>query len=60
LFTFQHLRKSQGITQVELAQEAEINRTTLSKIESGQRNATLDVLMRLASALGKKLEIKLT
>ncbi|OGJ37178.1 MAG: hypothetical protein A2383_03095 [Candidatus Pacebacteria bacterium RIFOXYB1_FULL_39_46] len=60
LFIFQFARKSRKITQEKLAKKAKINRTTLSEIETGQRNATLDVMMRLAAALDMNLEIKLS
>jgi DNA-binding XRE family transcriptional regulator len=59
LFTFKHERKLQKISQEELAKKANINRTTLSQIETGQRNATIEVLMNLANALKMKLEINL-
>ncbi len=60
LFAFRRARKAKQISQAELAKKANINRTTLSQIETGQRNATLEVLMSLADALGMNLEIKLS
>lgn len=59
LVAFKKARKSKGISQEELARKANINRTTLSKIESGLRNATIDTLMRLARALDMSLELRL-
>lgn len=51
-------RKKSGMTQEELAKKAKINRTTLSKIESGLRNATIGTLDKLVSALDMKLDIQ--
>jgi DNA-binding XRE family transcriptional regulator len=59
LIKFRTARENKGISQEDLAEKANINRTTLSKIESGLRNATLDTLMRLAKALGMNLELSL-
>lgn len=52
-------RQAKGLTQQELAQRANLPRTTVTKIESGRRNATLQTLMMLAGAMGKRLEIRL-
>lgn len=52
-------RQAKGLTQEELARKAKLPRTTITKIESGSRNATLKTLMTLAGAMGKKLEIRL-
>jgi DNA-binding XRE family transcriptional regulator len=60
LVKFRRAREEKGISQEELAIKANINRTTLSKIESGLRNATLDTLMRLAKALDMNLELCLS
>ena len=59
LVKFRVAREKKGISQEELAEKANINRTTLSKIESGIRNATLETLMRIASALGMDLKLTL-
>lgn len=56
----QKLRKQVGLTQAKLAQKANLPRTTITKIESGTHNPTLNTLMRIASALGKELNITLT
>ena len=52
-------RKKIGLTQEELANRADLPRTTITKIESGNRNVTVDTLMNIASAMGKTLEIRL-
>ena len=59
LVTFKEARKFEGLTQEELAKKADVNRTTLSQLESGSRNATIDTLMRLAHALGRDLKLSL-
>lgn len=59
LTSFKEAREKKGLTQEELATKANINRTTLSKIESGLRNATIETLSRIASALDLQLEVKL-
>lgn len=59
LTTFKNEREKQGLSQEQLAKKANINRTTLSKIESGLRNATIETLARLATAMGMKLDVRL-
>jgi DNA-binding XRE family transcriptional regulator len=51
-------RKQIGMTQEELSVKAGIPRSTLSNIESGKRNVTIERLIMLASAMGKTLVIK--
>lgn len=46
------LRDEADLTQDELALRAEIHRTQISFIESGQRMPRLDTLIKLAGALG--------
>ena len=45
------LRKVVGLSQEELAHEAEVDRTYVSQVERGKRNMTIWVLARLAAAL---------
>ncbi len=59
LTSFKEAREKSGLTQEQLAQKANVNRTTLSKIESGLRNATIDTLDKLASAMNMKLDVQL-
>lgn len=59
LHSFKEARESRSITQEELANKSGVNRTTLSKIESGSRNATIDTLMRLAEAMKMRFEVRL-
>jgi transcriptional regulator with XRE-family HTH domain len=45
------IRKSQGISQEQLAERAGISAQYVSNIERGKENPTLDLLLRLAEAL---------
>jgi transcriptional regulator with XRE-family HTH domain len=45
-------REAAGLTQEELAFKAEVHRTYVSLLERNQKSPTLDVLFRLAQALG--------
>jgi XRE family transcriptional regulator, regulator of sulfur utilization len=48
----QELREARGLTQAELAKQAKIERTYLTKLETGAKaNPTLATLKRLAKAL---------
>jgi transcriptional regulator with XRE-family HTH domain len=46
------LRSERGITQEELAHESKVALRLLGGIERGQRNPSVEVIGRLASALG--------
>jgi transcriptional regulator with XRE-family HTH domain len=48
-------RIARGLTQQELAEAADIQRTYISDIERGRRNVTVFVLTRIAVALGTTL-----
>lgn len=52
-------REGLGLTQEKLATMSNVPRTTITKVESGSRNATLETLMRMAEALGSSVELKL-
>lgn len=52
---FKRLRKGKGLTQVQLAPLAGVQRTWLSELESGDCNPTIDTLDRLAVVLGVSL-----
>lgn len=52
-------REELGLTQERLAEISDLPRTTITKVESGSRNATLETLMRIAEALGSSVELKL-
>lgn len=50
------LRRRRGLTLAELAAETGISTSTLSRLESGLRRPTLDLLIRLASAYRASLD----
>jgi transcriptional regulator with XRE-family HTH domain len=47
-----HVREARGWTQDKLAQEAKISRGFLSEVEKHGKNISLDLLLRIANALG--------
>jgi transcriptional regulator with XRE-family HTH domain len=50
------LRRRRGLTLAELAEETGISTSTLSRLESGLRRPTLDLLIRLAAAYRASLD----
>ncbi|HAV15246.1 MAG TPA: hypothetical protein DCX25_02870 [Candidatus Pacebacteria bacterium] len=52
-------REGLGLTQEKLAHLSKLPRTTITKVESGSRNATLQTLMVIAQAMGKSIELRL-
>lgn len=52
-------RKEKKMTQAQLAEQVNIPRTNITRFESGEYNPSLEMLVRVASALGMELEIKL-
>ncbi len=52
-------RKVQGMTQAELAKRAGIPRTNITRFESGNYNPSLEMLVRIATALGMTLQVQL-
>lgn len=52
-------RKERGMTQAELARRAGIPRTNITRFESGTYNPSLEMMVRIASALDMKLQIGL-
>lgn len=57
LMGLKNSRQALGLTQAELAALSKVPRATVTKIENGQRNATLRTMLSLARAMGKKLQI---
>ena len=51
------LRKEQGMTQAELADKSGMLRPHIARVESGRYGITLDVLARIAAALGKTIDL---
>lgn len=52
-------RKLQGMTQAELAKRTGIPRTNITRFESGNYNPSLEMLVRIAAALGMTLQVQL-
>ncbi len=52
-------RKEQNMTQEELARRIGTQRSNISRLESGNYNPSLDMLIKIAKALGKNLNIRL-
>lgn len=50
------LRKERGWSQEELAHRANINRTYIGELERGEKNATIDSLAKVVSALETTFE----
>jgi len=46
------IREAKGLTQAELAEKANVNQATISKLERGGMNATLDMVYAISRALG--------
>ena len=53
-------RKMQGMTQEQLAKRAGIPRSNITRFESGNYNPSLELLVRIAAALGMSLQVQLT
>lgn len=50
------LRKDKKITQAELAEKLKTTTSVVSRIESGNQNVSVDMVEKIAAALGKKAE----
>jgi ribosome-binding protein aMBF1 (putative translation factor) len=52
-------RKAAGLTQEELARRIKTKKTAVSRIENHSRDIRLSTLEKVASALGKRLQIRI-
>ena len=52
-------RENLGLTQVELSKKAKLPRTTITKIETGYQNVSLQKIMQVAGAMGYTIEVSL-
>ena len=52
------LREKYGYTQHTLSIKSGIPRSTISKMETGKRNVSIEKLVQIADALGRDLEIR--
>lgn len=53
----QELRKEAGMTQKELAEKCGIAQPNIARIEAGTYTTSIDVLTRVADALGKRIDL---
>ncbi len=53
-------RESAGLTQVELARRLKTKKTSISRIENHAEDIKLSTLERVATALGKHLQVSIT
>ncbi len=51
-------RKSQNMTQKELAEATGITQADISRIENGTRNPSLEMVKRLAAGMGMRLKLE--
>ena len=59
--TIKDLRKQKGLTQESLAEQSEISRTTLTKLENGYiSNISIVTINQILSLLGYEIDIKPT
>lgn len=54
---YKSLRKAQKITQIKLAQITGIPQPNITRFESDESNPTLEMLVKMAAALGNKVTI---
>lgn len=52
-------RKAQNMTQAELAKLVGTQKSNISRLESGNYNPSLDLMIKIANSLGKNLKIQL-
>ena len=52
-------RKMQEITQAELAKRAGVPKSNITRFESGNYNPSLEMMVRIAEALGMTLQVQL-
>jgi ribosome-binding protein aMBF1 (putative translation factor) len=51
------LRLEQGLSQKELAEKINTKQSAISRLESGEYNPSIELLAKVANALGKELQI---
>lgn len=57
--TLRKARESAGLTQEELAKRLKTKKTAISRIENHSEDIKLSTLEKVATALGKKLQVKI-
>ena len=56
---YKQYRKELGLTQSELGKRAGISQPNITRFESGNYNPSLEFLVKIAGAMGKKVKITL-
>ena len=56
---FKQYRKELGLTQSELGKRAGISQPNITRFESGNYNPSLEFLVKIAGAMGKKVKVTL-
>ncbi len=55
---FVKMRKEAGVTQEELSRRTGISRPNIARMENGSYNPTVEMLVRLAAGIGKRVDIR--
>lgn len=56
---YKQYRKELGLTQSELGKRAGISQSNITRFESGNYNPSLEFLVKIAGAMGKKVKVTL-
>lgn len=56
---YKQYRKELGLTQSELGKRAGISQPNITRFESGNHNPSLEFLVKIAGAMGKKVKVTL-
>ena len=56
---YKQYRKQLGLTQSELGKRAGISQPNITRFESGNYNPSLEFLVKIAGAMGKKVKVTL-
>ena len=56
---YKQYRKELGLTQSELVKRAGISQPNITRFESGNYNPSLEFLVKIAGAMGKKVKVTL-
>ena len=51
-----YIRRSKGLTQAKLAEQAKVNRTVIARFETGRTGMSTQNLMKIAHVLGCSME----
>ena len=59
VYIYKKYRKELGLTQSELGKRAGISQPNITRFESGNYNPSLEFLVKIAGAMGKKVKVTL-